>query len=440
MIRRPIRIAVTPQLERSAREAGFDVYPLPELPSLDFHRSWQERLQDGAVLRPFFEKNDIELLVDFNTSALTLQPSNQGEGEMALTTALLGIPYVACYLDPVTSTMNRLTWADHWAMLESPTWIKWVWERAHGDELARMGVPNVIVRPMAATNDDFDTGPLPDFGGGPAVAFMGHPATSWFSHQHQTRSDLMLPGFTAAAVHADMPDLPFHKIYYDLYGFASPPSASESAADRANRSAEYFNHKFTYNAYLAIKQRDRFVRFLTMKLGDTFELIGDHWGENYGLKHTPRIWDLKLLHRRMRETPINLNLMKGCLESGLNIRHFEITSHGGFMLTYLTNELGDSFRIGEECDVFRNEEELLEKIHHYLNNDARRREIAAAGQRRTLAEHLYSHRLIQLVDLLQQAGVLAKSASLQEGASAPAAQLAFNRPMNSDGVSDACPR
>lgn len=408
MSRRPLRIAVIPQLERSAREAGLDVYTLPELPSLDFHRPWQQRLEDGNILRPFLEKNDIELLLDFNTAAMTLQPATPNAKEMQLTNALLQVPYVACYLDPITSTMNQVTWPDQWTVLESPAWIKWVWERAHAEELTKLGIPNVITMPMAATNDDFDTGPLPTPDAGPVAAFMGHPATSWFSQAQQTKSDLLFPGMTAAAVHADMPELSFHKIYYDLYGFAEPPKPTDSPQVRAQKSSEYYNHKFTYNAYLAVKQRDRFIRFLTLKMGETFELIGDHWKELYGLPHTSRIWDMPTLHRRMREVPICLNFMKGCLESGLNIRHFEITSHGGFMLTYLTPELSESFEIGKECVVFRNEAELLEKIHYYIGHDDERRAIAAAGQRRTLSQHLYSHRILSLIDLLRNAGVLPK--------------------------------
>ncbi|MGB2985190.1 MAG: glycosyltransferase, partial [Phycisphaerae bacterium] len=315
-------------------------------------------------------------------------------------------PYVACYLDPVTSTMAQVGWADHWQLLESNTWIKWIPEITHSEELARLGVPNIVTMPMAAANDDFDTSPLPDPDPGPAVAFMGHPASSWFQSQQPVRPGQLFAGLTAAAVRADMPDLPFHKIYYDLYQFADRPKSTDDLLTRAKKSGEFYAQKFTYNAYLAIKQRDRFARFLKIKLGDTFELIGDHWDTHYGLKHTPRIWDLKVLHDRMRRVPICLNFIKGNWETGLIIRHFEVPAYGGFQLAYHTAELPACFEIGKECDVFHDEAELLEKIHYYLDRPDERREIAAAGQRRTLSEHLYSHRITKLVDLLHQAGVL----------------------------------
>ncbi|UCC29670.1 MAG: glycosyltransferase family 1 protein [Phycisphaerales bacterium] len=387
---------------------------MPELPSLDINRSLKQRLSDGAIYRPFLEKQDIELVLDFNAGALTLVPSSSHPGQVALTTADLGIPYVACYLDPITSTMTQVGWGDHWQLLESNSWIKWIWETAHSEELVKFGIPNVLTMPMAVINDDFDTSPLPDPDPGPAVAFMGHPASSWFQSQQPVLPGQLFAGLTTAAVHADMPDLPFHKIYHDLYQFAEPPDSTDDFATRVKRSADYFAHKFTYNAYLALKQRDRFARFLRLKLGDAFELIGDHWDVHYGLKHTPRIWDRKILHQRMRRVPICLNLMKGCLETGLNLRHFEVTAYGGFMLTYHTPELPAYFEIGKECDAFRDEEELLQKIHHYLNHPDERRAIAAAGQRRVLSQHLYSHRVTRLVELLQEAGVLPKTAVVHQ--------------------------
>ncbi len=409
MSRRPIRIATTEQLEHSVREAGFDTYLLPKIATLDINRPLQQRLADGAIYRPFLERHDIELVLDFNASALTLIPSPADPRQASLTTAELGIPYVACYLDPVTSTMAQVDWADHWHLLESNTWIKWIWETAHAEELLKLGIPNVITMPMAVANGDFDTDPLPDPDPGPAVAFMGHPASTWFKSSQPVLPAQLLAGFTAAAVQADMPDMAFHKIHYDLYATADPPRATDDRITRAKKSAEYFAEKFVYNAYLAVKNRGRFARFLKVKLGDMFELIGDHWEASCDLKHTPRIWDMKVLHERMRRVPICLNLMKGCLETGLNLRHFEITAHGAFMLTYHTAELASCFEVGKECDVFHNEQELLEKIHYYLEHDAERRAIAAAGQRRTLSEHLYSHRVTTLVNLLQKGGVLAKS-------------------------------
>jgi len=407
-VRRPIRIATTRQLEYSVRAAGFETYLLPDLPSLDFNRSLEQRLRDGAVYEPFLRKHDIDLVLDYDTSALTFVPSPTRVGEYALTTAALGIPYVAFYIDLITATMAQVKWEHHWHLLENATWIKWITERVQAEELTRMGIPNIINLPMAMADGEFDTGPLPEPDPGPAVAFMGHPASSWFRSSQSVLPGQLFAGLLAAGVRADMPDVPFHKIYYDLYQLGELPQATDPPELRARKALQYFNAKFVYNAYLAIKQRDRWARYLQLKLGDAFELIGDFWQENYGLKHTPKICDQRLLHERMRRVPICLNLLKGGLESGMNLRHLEITAHGGFMLTYPSLDLPHFFEVGKECAVFTNEQELMETIAYYLEHDRERREIAAAGQRRTLSEHLLSHRVVRLVEMLQQGGVLPK--------------------------------
>jgi hypothetical protein len=410
MVRGPLRIATTGQLERSVRAAGFEAYRVPlEDDALDFHRPLARRLEQGPLVRAFLEEHAIDLVLDFNTELMTFVPLAGSTQQFSMTTAVLGIPYVACYLDPITSTMHQVPWSDHWQLQESPDWIKWIYETVHADELRRMGVPQVVVMPMAAGDSDYNTDPPPAPPPGPVVAFMGHPASSWFHRNQPIASGDLFAGLTAAAVKADMPDLAFHHIYYDLYEFSETPKVTDDFPTRARKSAHYFNQKFAYNAYLAVRQRDRFARFLKHKLGDLFELIGDHWSEYYGLSHTPRIWERERLQERMRQVPICLNLMKGNLESGLNIRHFEITSNGGFMLTYDTPGLRECFRVGEECDVFRSEAELLDKIQYYLANAQRRRDVARAGQQRTLSEHLYSHRIARLVELLRHRGILPSS-------------------------------
>ena len=428
MTRRPLRIATTKQFERAVRTAGFETYILPELPSLDTHRPMEQRLRDGGIYQPFLEDNDIDLVLDYNTGALTLVPSTVHAGHYDLTTAALGIPYVACYVDPITSTMQQVKWEHHWQVLECPSWIKWIWEIAHSEELKHLGIPNVLTLPMAAPDDEYDTGPLPPRTSGPVLAFIGHPGSGWFKNKQAVTSDMLYPGLLAAAVHGDLPEAPFHRIFYDLYQFAEPPQPSDDLATRAQKSSIYYNTKFIYNAYLALKQRDRWARFLQLRLGDSFQLIGDHWGNDYGLRHQPTIRDRQELYRRMREVPICLNLMKGNIESGVILRHFEITACGGFMLTYPTPELSQFFEIGKECDIFHNESELLEKIAYYLDHDKERREIAAAGQRRTLKEHLYRHRVTRLVELLHEARVLPRQGAFPPPDDAPAQQVAREVP------------
>ncbi|MFQ5495552.1 MAG: hypothetical protein ACE5EX_09245, partial [Phycisphaerae bacterium] len=99
MKNRTLRIATTSQLVRAVREAGFEPIELPALPNADFNRTVEQRIQDGAIYRPFLEERRPDLVLDINTAALTLVPSGADPGQFALTTSALSIPYVACFLD-----------------------------------------------------------------------------------------------------------------------------------------------------------------------------------------------------------------------------------------------------------------------------------------------------------------------------------------------------
>ncbi len=401
-----MRIASPKGLQRAIRAAGYEPVLLPELPSYDIQRPFEQRLADGKTFQPFLERERIDLVVDLDAAALTLTATGYAPDQVALTTAVCGVPYVACFIDPVTATMEQMEYGQRWSLWKSHTWVKAVWDTAHAEELRRLGIPNVLTLPMAVVDDDFDTRPLPHPDPGPVVAFMGHPASSFFRSGLQIPPEQMLAGLTAAAVNADRPGTPFHEVYYDMYGFAEPPVEGDDPATQAQKAAQYFSAKFLYNAYLALKQRDRFAVFLKRHLGDGFELIGDYWDANYGLSATPRIWDVKELHERMRRVPICLNLVKGNLETSVILRHFEVTGYGGFLLTYPTPELSSFFVIGKECEVFHDEYDLLDKVRYYQEHPKERREIAAAGQRRTISEHLYSHRITRLVQMLREGGFL----------------------------------
>jgi spore maturation protein CgeB len=164
---------------------------------------------------------------------------------------------------------------------------------------------------------------------------------------------------------------------------------------------EYFSARSFYNAGWCIRNRDRFVISLKRLLGDRFQLIGRNWDATYELKTEPELPTGDAYFHHFRETAINLNLINGNAETGLNMRHFEITAAGGFMPCHRQPELEKLFEVGKECVAFDNEHDLLEKIKIYRTHPAERVAIAQAGQRRTLSQHLYSHRLQELLEVTQ---------------------------------------
>jgi len=85
-----------------------------------------------------------------------------------------------------------------------------------------------------------------------------------------------------------------------------------------------------------------------------------------------------------------------------NMRLFETTAMGALLLTERAPNLAGLFVPGEEVETYASEDELVEKLRHYAARPEEAQRIAAAGQRRTLAEHTYERRIAQLAALLEQ--------------------------------------
>ncbi len=85
---------------------------------------------------------------------------------------------------------------------------------------------------------------------------------------------------------------------------------------------------------------------------------------------------------------------------GLNLRDFEVPATSSFLLSHYRPDMEELFVIGKEIEVFRNEQELKEKIKFYLTNDDLRKKIAAAGQERVLRNHTLERRAKELLTLI----------------------------------------
>jgi spore maturation protein CgeB len=85
-----------------------------------------------------------------------------------------------------------------------------------------------------------------------------------------------------------------------------------------------------------------------------------------------------------------------------NMRLYEATGVGALLLTEAAPNLAELFEPGREVVAYGSDEELVELLRHYLAHPDARREIAAAGQRRTLSEHTYAQRMVELQAILAQ--------------------------------------
>jgi spore maturation protein CgeB len=83
-----------------------------------------------------------------------------------------------------------------------------------------------------------------------------------------------------------------------------------------------------------------------------------------------------------------------------NMRLYEATGVGSLLLTDVKQNLGELFEVGQEVVAYRDEDELVEAVEHYLAHEDERDALAAAGQRRTLADHTYAVRMRELADIV----------------------------------------
>ena len=82
----------------------------------------------------------------------------------------------------------------------------------------------------------------------------------------------------------------------------------------------------------------------------------------------------------------------------LSNRSFAVMGCGGFYLCRRTYGIESIYDIGREMDVFDTDDEMVEKVRYYLDNEDKRREMALAGQRRVLADYTYEQQVRKIFD------------------------------------------
>jgi len=81
---------------------------------------------------------------------------------------------------------------------------------------------------------------------------------------------------------------------------------------------------------------------------------------------------------------------------------FQATGMGACLLTDTGNNMSDLFDEDTEVVTYSSTEECVEKLDYLLKHDDKRREIARAGQRRTLRDHTTQKRCEQIHEWLNE--------------------------------------
>lgn len=100
------------------------------------------------------------------------------------------------------------------------------------------------------------------------------------------------------------------------------------------------------------------------------------------------------------------------LNETMNMRIFEATGCGVFLLTEYFDNLSDYFEIGKEIEVFRDEKELVDKIRYYLAHPRQREQIAKCGQQRCLRDYSMAARSAEFDRIIRKHLELKRKANL----------------------------
>ena len=375
------------------RAAGHEPVVLPNLARREmFHSTLEQRLEHGRRVWEILRDLDVDFILDAHGDGMLFVDDPRDKGMSALLHHTLGVPLVSHWTETLRIMFKGLDHALVHEAFQSPTWFKGVFTRSHLAEMEWMGIPGCFYLPLAEDDLPHSTEPPAVDYAGPKVFFAGSQQSLYFAHSDGVDTRTQWPGALAVASTADGSAASFLDVYR-RYEFSRCPAETDNFRERAERVRQYYDHKLFYSAWRNLGLRDRFIVLLKRELGDDFLLAGhERWQNIYGLPTDPPLeWSAYI--DRIRATPICLNISNGDNETGLNLRHFEITAQGGFLLSYHTPELAELFDIGSECEAFRNETELFEKIDYYLAHPDKRNAIARAGQQRALRHHLLHHRL-----------------------------------------------
>lgn len=107
-------------------------------------------------------------------------------------------------------------------------------------------------------------------------------------------------------------------------------------------------------------------------------------------------WGMEM-YRIIRQAKICINRHSAAAEhSANNMRLYETTGVGTLLITDAKANLNELFTVDEEVVSYSSTSELVEKVSYYLQHTEERERIAAAGQQRTLRDHTYQQRMVEL--------------------------------------------
>lgn len=213
------------------------------------------------------------------------------------------------------------------------------------------------------------------------IYFNGIPLRIYGHHWDWVKRNISSVGNTTTQ-QVYVNGIPFfsEKQLHDLYYYLLPRLKAEGAYIAA-LALSRFRHKFfakkfdaeefyahippaCINGHYAKTDFDYLVRSAAINIGFT------HVAGNYGSR-----WEKKQIR----------------------LREFEIPMAGGFYITQYCDELPELYTIGKTIEAWKTKEELIEKVHYYLQHADERNEIAFNGYQYAINNHTWENRFRKIL-------------------------------------------
>ena len=125
---------------------------------------------------------------------------------------------------------------------------------------------------------------------------------------------------------------------------------------------------------------------------DVYQFQRMNKGAVYGLE----------MYKVIAQSNSTLNFHGDGVDKACNMRLFEATGLGTCLITDDKPGFDKFFKADEEVVVFKNEQDLVDKVRFLQENENEARRIGEAGQQRIFQQHLWSHRVLELLEIINR--------------------------------------
>ncbi|UAJ71506.1 glycosyltransferase family 1 protein [Synechocystis sp. PCC 7339] len=157
------------------------------------------------------------------------------------------------------------------------------------------------------------------------------------------------------------------------------------------------NNSFLYKILLDLPKLKNFLKLSTRPS------LNDFISPSIVSRTHPAVYGLSMYQQLANSKVTFNNHINISSQSASNMRLFEATGVGACLVTDWKSNLTELFEPDFEIVTYRNVDECIEKVKWLLENNEACQGIAKAGQQRTLKDHTFAQRAIQLDKIIRQA-------------------------------------